>query len=137
MKNIFVDTNIIIDLLADRKPFSKFAIIIFNKAENKSVNLYTSSHSIATAYYLLKKYIDEKSLREIIYSLLDYIHVIPIDINIIKRGLKSMHKDFEDALQILSAGTISKIECIVTRNIKDYKSSDIIAITPDELVHKI
>ena len=55
MKKIFVDTNIIVDLIADRKPFSKFAIDLFSKAENKKIRLFTSSHSIATTHYLLKK----------------------------------------------------------------------------------
>jgi predicted nucleic acid-binding protein len=63
MKKIIVDTNIIIDFIANRKPFSKFAIQIFDKAEKKTVSLYTSSHSIATTHYLLKKYIEKKIKR--------------------------------------------------------------------------
>ena len=94
MKKVFVDTNILIDLIADRKPFSKFAIEIFKMAEDKKIKLFTSSHSIATTHYLLKKYIGEKELREIIYALLDFIVIIPIDIDVIKKGLKSKYKDF-------------------------------------------
>lgn len=137
MKKIFVDTNILVDLIADRKPFSKFAIEIFNAAEEKKVRLFTSSHSIATTHYLLKKYIDEKKLREVLYNLLDYIQVIPIDIETIKKGLKSKHKDFEDALQMISAYSIDKIDCIVTRNIKDFRDSEIPVLSPEELVNKI
>jgi predicted nucleic acid-binding protein len=137
MKRIFVDTNIIVDLIADRKPFSKFAIDIFKSAEDKKIKLFTSSHSIATTHYLLKKHIDEKELREILYSLLDYIHVIPVDIDVIKKGLKSKHKDFEDAIQINCAYLIEKIDCIVTRNIKDFRGSEIPVFTPDELIKKM
>jgi len=50
MKKIFVDTNILLDLLADRKPFSKHAVDIFNAAEQEKIQLFTSSHSIATTY---------------------------------------------------------------------------------------
>jgi predicted nucleic acid-binding protein len=57
MKKVFVDTNVLVDLIADRKPFSKFAIALFSKAESGNVSLYTSSHSIATTHYLLKKYL--------------------------------------------------------------------------------
>lgn len=64
MKNIFLDTNIIIDLVADRKPFSKYAIEIFKRAEKGKITLYTSSHTIATTHYLLKKYMSEKDLRD-------------------------------------------------------------------------
>ncbi|MFN5213672.1 MAG: type II toxin-antitoxin system VapC family toxin [Bacteroidota bacterium] len=134
MKKIFVDTNILVDLIADRKPFSKFAIQIFSKAEERKIRLYTSSHSIATTHYLLKKYIDEKELRDVLNSILDYLNVVAIDIDIIKKGLKSKYKDFEDALQIISAYSIVKIDCIVTRNANDFKGSEIPVLTPDELI---
>lgn len=133
MKKIFVDTNILVDLIADRRPFSKFAIQLFSKAEEKKIKLYTSSHSIATTHYLLKKYLDEKDLREILINILDYLNIVAIDLDVLKKGLKSKHKDFEDALQIISAYSIEKIDCIVTRNIKDFKESEIPVLSPDEL----
>lgn len=137
MKKAFVDTNILIDLIADRKPFSKFAIELFSKAESKRVRLFTSSHTIATTHYLLKKHLSEKELREILLDLLDYITVVAVDIEVIKRGLKSKHKDFEDAIQIIAAQSIDKMECIVTRNVKDFKDAEIVVLSPDEFVKNI
>ena len=134
MKKVFVDTNIIVDLIADRKPFSKFAIEIFNKAEKKELELFTSSHSITSTHYLLKKYLSEKDLRDILYNLLDYLTVIPVDVDVLKKGLRSKHKDFEDSIQIFCASTVEKIDCIVTRNVKDFKNSVIPIFTPDEFV---
>jgi predicted nucleic acid-binding protein len=134
MKKVFVDTNILVDLIADRRPFSKFAINIFSKAEERKIKLYTSSHSIATTHYLLKKYIDEKELRDVLHSILDYLNIVAINLDVIKKGLKSKHKDFEDALQIISAYSIDKLDCIVTRNIKDFKGCEIPVLTPDELI---
>jgi predicted nucleic acid-binding protein len=134
MKKLFLDTNIIVDLIADRKPFSKYAIQIFQKAELKEIELFTSSHSIATTHYLLKKYLAEKELREVLYNLLDYITVVAVDVNILKKGLRSNHKDFEDSIQILCASSIEKIDCIVTRNTKDFKASEIPAFNPDEIL---
>ena len=134
MKKLFLDTNIIVDLIADRKPFSKYAIQIFQKAELKEIELFTSSHSIATTHYLLKKYLAEKELREVLYNLLDYITVIAVDVDILKKGLRSNHKDFEDSIQILCASSIEKMDCIVTRNTKDFKGSEIPAFNPDEIV---
>lgn len=132
MKKIFLDTNIIIDLIADRKPFSKYSIEIFKKAEEKKIKLFTSSHSIATTHYLLKKYLEEKILRDILYNLLDFVTVIAVDTDVLKKGLRSKHKDFEDSIQILCASTIEKIDCIVTRNTKDFRDSEILVLTPDE-----
>lgn len=133
MKKVFLDTNIIIDLIADRKPFSKYAVEIFNKAEEKKIRLFASSHSIATTHYLLKKYLDEKTLRDVLYNLLDYLTVIPVDTDVLKKGLRSKHKDFEDAIQILCASSVEKIDCIVTRNTKDFRACEILVLTPDEL----
>ncbi len=137
MKKVFLDTNIIVDLIADRRPFSKYAIEIFNKAEEKKIEIFTSSHSIATTHYLFKKYLDEKPLRKVLYNLLDYLTVVPVDIDVLKKGLRSKHKDFEDAIQILCASSIEKIDCIVTRNTKDFKDSEILVMTPDELCIKL
>lgn len=136
MKKIFLDTNIIVDLVADRKPFSKYAIEIFKKEEEKKIKLFTSSHSIATTHYLLKKYLDEKTLRDVLYNLLDYLTVIAVDIDALKKGLRSKHKDFEDAIQILCASSVEKIDCIVTRNPKDFRESELLVLTPDEVCHK-
>lgn len=132
MIKVFADTNIIVDLIADRQPFSKYAIKIFNKAEEKKIKLFTSSHSIATTHYLLKKYIEEKNLRDVLFNLLDYLTVVQVDVDVIKKGLRSKHKDFEDAIQIICASSVEKIDCIITRNVKDFKDSEILVLTPDE-----
>ena len=134
MKKLFADTNILIDLLADRPPFSKFAIAIFERAERKKVKLFTSSHSYATTHYLLKKYIDEKVLRTLLLSLLDFIEIIPVDLSIIKKSLLSKHKDFEDAIQIFAANSIDRLDFIVTRNLKDFKDAGVAVLPPDEVL---
>lgn len=137
MKKVFVDTNILIDLLGYRKPFSKYAIEIFDKAERRKVELFVSSHSFATTHYLLKKYMMETELREVLYALLDYLTIIAVDTDMIKKGLRSNYKDFEDALQIIAANSIRKLDYIVTRNLKDFSDSGIAILPPDELVRVI
>ena len=137
MKKIYLDTNIIIDLLIERVPFSKYAIQIFKKAEEQSIVLYTSSHSIATTHYILKKYIDEKKLREILNDLIDLVNIVPVDLEILRSGLNSKYKDFEDSIQIYSANNIKDISFIVTRNIKDFKDSEITALPPEQAIELI
>ena len=134
MKKLFIDTNILIDLIADRRPFSKFAIEIFRLSEQKKVKLFCSSHSIATTHYIMKKYSAEKELRNTLLTLFDYLTIIPIDADILKRGLRSKHKDFEDAIQIIAAESIDKMEGIITRNPKDFKHAEIPVYAPDEIV---
>lgn len=134
---VFIDTNILIDLLGDRKPYSKFAIEIFKAAEQKKIELYVTANSLATTHYLLKKYIDEKQLRQILEGLLEYLNIVPIDEDTFRKGLKSRHKDFEDALQMVAAAGIPGINCIVTRNLKDFKHSEVEVRSPDEFVKKL
>ena len=137
MKSVFVDTNILIDFLAERPPFSKFATPLFELAEKNKVKLYTSSHSFATTHYLLKKHIQETALREILLSLLDLIELIPVDLFIVKKSLLSKHKDFEDAIQIFAAHSINSIDFIVTRNLRDFKDAGMAVLPPDELLMQL
>jgi predicted nucleic acid-binding protein len=134
MKLVFADTNILVDALADRRPYSKFAIELFDMAAKEKVKLFTSSHSYATTHYLVKKYMEEAALRLALLSMLDCIEIIPVDVAIIKKSLISKHKDFEDAIQILAANTINNLDFIVTRNLKDFKDAGVVVLPPDELL---
>jgi predicted nucleic acid-binding protein len=132
MKSVFIDTNILIDLLADRKPFSKDAERILLYARDKEVQLYVSSHTIVTTHYVLKKYLAEKELRAILSELLEYLTVIPINQQILTKSLRSKFSDFEDAVQYFSALSINDVSCIITRNIKDFKQAEIAVLAPDQ-----
>lgn len=133
---VFLDTNILVDVIADRKPFSSHAVEIFRRAETGSIQLFTSSHSLATTYYLLRKYVDERRLREILLHVMDFVEVVAVDRDAVQKGLRSRHKDLEDALQIVCASSISGLSCIVTRNVRDFKTSEIVVLTPDEFCLK-
>jgi predicted nucleic acid-binding protein len=137
MKKVFVDTNIIIDLLADRAPFARFAIELFDSAEKEKVKLFASTHSFATTYYLLKKFFEEKELRKLLASLLDYLELISVDTDIIKKSLLSNHRDFEDTIQMFAAGSITGMDYIVTRNLKDFKGSGIMVLPPEEIMPQL
>lgn len=134
MKKIFLDTNILVDVISDRKPFSKYAIEIFRLAESKQLELFTSSHSVATTHYLLKKYLDEKVLRNVITDILSLVTVVAVDSDVIKKSLRSSHKDFEDAIQMFCAGSVSGIYCIVSRNTKHFRASAVKCLNPDEFL---
>lgn len=125
MQHYFLDTDIIIDFLGDRKPFANNAVNLFLKAQNKEAKLYTSSNSITTAYYILCKSLPEPKVRGLIPVLIKYLHVIPVtDKNLIDAAHSDI-KDFEDAVQHSCALNEDKVSCIITRNLKDYKKSKI------------
>lgn len=137
MKNIFIDTNILGDLIAERKPFSKYAVKNFTSVENKKIRLYTSSYSYSAIYYLLKKFVDDKTLREILLGLFKYITIIPVDVEVLLKGLRSKQKDFEDSIQQYCATSIEKMDGLITRNIKNFKGSEIPILAPDTLCSKL
>jgi predicted nucleic acid-binding protein len=137
MKNIFLDTNVLMDILANRQPFYKSSAEIYKLGLRKKVVLFTSSNTISTLHYLLKKFTTEENIRQSLDEVTTVLSIIPVDINIIKKSLKSNHKDFEDAIQIVSAQSINNMDCIVTRDLKDYKFAEIAVLTPDDFLNAI
>ncbi len=127
----YLDTNIFLDLLLRRNPHLETAADIFDRGVRKDLKLYTSSHCIATVHYVCKKFF-KAQLREVIGELLNFITVIAVDEEILRKSLNSQHKDFEDAIQILCAHQIKNLDAIITRNIKDFSTSEIEVFTPDQ-----
>ena len=125
------------DILANRQPFYKSSSEIYKLGLRKKVVLYTSSNTISTLHYLLKKLTTEENIRQSLDEVTTVLSIIPVDINIIKKSLKSNHKDFEDAIQIVSAQSINNMDCIVTRDLKDYKFAEISVLTPDDFLNTI
>ena len=131
---LFLDTNIIIDLLADRKPFSNSAYLIFKEAKIKKWELYTSSNSIITTFYILEKQIDTKQANHAIETILKRVEIQDLTKKEIYQALKSKTEDLEDASQIECANKIGKINFIITRDKKGFKHSIIETLNPDELI---
>lgn len=137
MKNIFIDTNILVDVFAKREPFIDNSLKIYNFGVTNKIKLFTSSNTITTLHYILRKTISEEKTRIALEHVIEYFSIIPVDVNIIQKSLKSNHKDFEDAIQITAAESINDMFCIVTRDLKDYKFAQINVFTPDEFLNKI
>ncbi|MCB0760009.1 MAG: PIN domain-containing protein [Flavobacteriales bacterium] len=133
MKKYFLDTNIILDFLANREPFGQQALKVFNQARLEKVELWTSDNSITTTYYIISKHISESEARNKISSLLNYVRIQPITKNELILALHSPFKDFEDAVQHYCAASIEGIDGIITRNMRDYKHSVLNVLGPEEL----
>lgn len=134
MKNIFLDTNVLIDFFADRKPFSIEAARLFNYSFNKKINIYISAVSYNNIYYILRQSCSHTETIKILTELNEWTDIIDVSKDIIKKALKSEFKDFEDAIQYNCAKSLTKIEFIVTRDTKDFKSSSLPILTPKEAV---
>ena len=120
MNKVFIDTDIIIELLLDRKPFSEGAVILFDRIEKKEIEGFTSAQSIGNLYYILRKLASHKKVVGTLKELTTLIGVLPVDQTIIGKALESGFVDLEDAVQYYCAESAG-MTAIITRNHKDYK----------------
>jgi predicted nucleic acid-binding protein len=122
MEHVFVDTNIVIDLLQKRENFYKEAQELFTKADRKKLKLYISALTFANTYYILSKYYSSNEAKKILSKFKVLVEVLPTTDKIIDLALASDFNDFEDAIQFYTA-LESNLHVIITRNKKDFKNN--------------
>lgn len=137
MKNLFLDTNVIIDVLADRKPFSKTASKIFEHAERGNIRLLVSALSYSNIYYIIKKTCSHKQMLSLLRDLEALTETLDVTKAVISKSLSSNFKDFEDAIQFNTAAASKKVTAIITRNPKDFRNNAIAILTPEEALSMI
>lgn len=137
MKKILIDTDVILDFFFDRKPFSENSTTILNLCENNIIEGYVTPVIISNIYYLLRRTAKHEKVIEKLKLLLTILNILKMDKSTIEKALNSDFKDFEDALQNFSAVNFGEIEAIITRNVKDYKQSEIGVLTPESFVKLI
>ena len=131
--NLFLDTNVLIDLIDKREPFYNDIAVIASMAENKDFKLAASSLSFVNTVYVVSRSIEEKLVLEALKKFRIICDVSNVDEIVIDKSLISNFNDFEDAVQYFSA-LHHKSEIILTRNKKDFKNSEIPTMTPSEFL---
>lgn len=128
---LFLDTNVILDLLGERDSFYGSIARIVTLADKGNIILYASAISYPTIYYILSKFEDDKTVREKIRKFKVIVKSADLTDRIIEKGLTSRFSGFEDAIQYYCA---IETEChiFITRNEKDFRVADIPVMTPDE-----
>jgi len=131
MENVFIETDVIVDFLTDRKPFSLESAKIFSLIDQKKIKGCVSSLSFSNLYYVLRKFGTHKKVISSLQDLSELVEILKVDSDIVKSALTSDFKDFEDSIQYFAAQEQKKVDCIITRNIKDYKDSSLPVMTPE------
>lgn len=128
---LFLDTNVMLDLLGERVPFYTSAAKIATLADKGKVNLIVSALSYSTVFYILSKFEKTEVVKEKLRKFKVIAGTSDLTDKVINKGLSSKFSDFEDALQYHCA---IKMDCtiLITRNEKDFKESAIPIMTPDE-----
>ncbi len=130
-KKVFIDSDIILDLLCKREPFYSYAAEIFTLGDTKKIELVTTSVVFANVFYILRKLLGIDKAKELLRKLRIIISVVSVEEKIVDLALNSKFSDFEDGLQYFTARE-NDIKIILTRNTKDYKEKDLLVQTPKE-----
>lgn len=134
MKQLFIDTNIVIDLLSRREPFFEEAATLFSLADKKQIELAISSLTIANTSYILFRQMDSAQAKSVLRKLRLIVKILPLDDKIVGLALNDeSFSDFEDGLQYFTA-IENEQDLIITRNLKDFKSSRLSAMTAKQFL---
>jgi predicted nucleic acid-binding protein len=137
MKKLFIDTNIVLDLLAKRDPFYESSAKLFSLADRNVIKLSVSSLTFANTNYVLSKLKSANEAKEILRKFKLLVHIVSLSEKIVDLALNdSAFKDFEDGLQYYSA-IDSNQDIIITRNQKDFKSSLLSIMSAEEFLSSL
>jgi predicted nucleic acid-binding protein len=130
---ILFDTNVILDVLLDREPFSADAIRLLSKVESNTITGYISATTLTTIYYLTCKIIGAERAREETRKLLSIFQIAPVNQAVLEAALNSGISDFEDAV-LHEAAIHIDAQSIVSRNISDFRDAKLPVYLPEELL---
>lgn len=134
---ILIDTNIILDVLLKREPFYKSAIEVLNLAKRDNVQEYVSASAITDIYYLSYRQLKNKRLAiELLKELLAIVSVSCVSEQEILKALELEWNDFEDSVQY-SVALLQEMDGVITRNVGDYKESEIQVWLPEQALNAI
>ncbi len=130
---LFVDSDVILDLLAKREPYYVYSSKLFTLIDKGEITAFTSPLIFANLHYLLSKLNSNASALKSLRKLKTFVHILPIDEKVIEQSLNSDFNDFEDAIQYFTAVN-NGIKLLLTRNKRDYKKSKITILTAEEFL---
>ncbi|MCM1540940.1 MAG: PIN domain-containing protein [Blautia sp.] len=127
---VLIDTCVIIDALQSRVPFAEAAQQIFMRSANKQFDGYMTAKSVADIYYLTHRLLhSDVESRRILSKLFTLFHLLDTTSLDCRKAISSEIGDYEDAIMVETA-IRSEMDCIVTRNVKDYANSPVMVYEP-------
>ncbi|RMD94279.1 MAG: PIN domain-containing protein [Calditrichaeota bacterium] len=133
MKVLF-DTNVILDVLLDREPFSEPAAQLMSKVEESEIQGFLCATTITTIHYLISRILGRNAAKKHIKSLLSLFEISPVTRTVLENALVNQFNDFEDSVLHESA-VHSGAKYIVTRDTNDFKSSKIPVFEPIQFIN--
>lgn len=132
-----IDTCIIIDALQSREPFRKSAEDIFLLAANNSIEGFITAKSVTDIYYITHKLThSDKDTRKIVSDIFMLFSILDTTGLDCRKAISSDIADYEDAVMVETALS-ADMDCIVTRNKKDYLKASIPVFSPDDFLSQL
>ena len=137
MDKILIDADVILDFFFDREPFTEYSSQIIGLCETNKIQGFVTPVIYSNLYYLLRQTARHEKVIENLKQLLSITEVLSMDREVVTNALNSGFKDFEDSLQNFAAMKNGEIDVIITRNLKDYKNSEIGVLSPESYIKTI
>jgi predicted nucleic acid-binding protein len=129
---VLFDTNVVLDLLLDREPFSLDAARGLSMVESGRIEGWLCATTVTTLHYLISKSVGARNALDSITLLLSLFEIAPVNKTVLESALPLPFKDFEDAV-LHEAARYSNADVIVTRNTSDFKNSSVPVRLPGDL----
>jgi len=133
MEKVFVDTDIVLDLLSNREPFYSHSAHLFSEADKGKIRIHVSSLTFSNLNYILSRQYSVDQSRKKLLKFKTLVTVLSVTDKVVELALSSDFKDFEDGLQYFT--TIeNNLKTLLTRNLKDYKTAEITVMTAEQFL---
>ena len=133
---LFIDANILLDVLQKREPYYHDSSVIWKLCETKQISGCVSTLSFANLVYVMRKELSAEQIEETLRALALIFEFVELSISDLNHAAKMKWDDFEDAIQSATAER-KHADYIITRNIRDFKKSSVMALTPTELIARL
>jgi predicted nucleic acid-binding protein len=132
MKRILFDTNVVLDVLLDRRPYVEASAAAWAAVETGAVDGMLAAHAVTTIHYLLRKELGNAATTRTVSAILRVFQVAGVDGSVVREALQLPSSDFEDAVTA-AAARMAGCDCIVTRDPKGFRGSPVRSLTPEAI----
>jgi len=129
MKKVFLDTNVILDILLRREPFIADSAAVWDLLEREKAAGYASAISFNNIHYIIRKLAGTKDAQQAMRAMRDTLYIVPLDEKTLDKAIDAKFSDFEDAIQFFSA-IRCEADFLLTRNVSDFPHDDIPILKP-------
>lgn len=133
---LLIDANILLDVLQNREPHVQASSVVWKLCETEQAKGYVSALTFANLVYIMRKEFDPKKIGETLEALALIFEFVDFNVSDLNHAAEMEWDDFEDAVQNATAERIHA-DYIITRNVRDFAKSKVMALTPSELIARI